>query len=152
MQGGVATWIPSVNFPPLVLWDRGHMFHQPGVVNQKAFMAFPNRPPYAVLNWHHHYDLEIAPGADPKHIALAIDGARELSTDADGNLRIVSDSGEVVTQLRPTVFQTKAGVRTEIECRYRVDGRTVRLSVGPFTTADDINAAVTALREIASSM
>ena len=65
------------------------------------------------------YDLELAPGADPRSLRLRISGARRLRLNPAGDLVIETDSGTLL-QRRPAIFQSRNGVRTEVEGRYRV--------------------------------
>jgi hypothetical protein len=57
------------------------------------------------------WDFTVSPGADPKTIRLAFEGARSLRLDGEGNLVIRTEAGEVV-QRRPHLYQDVGGVRT----------------------------------------
>ena len=63
------------------------------------------------------YDFVVAPGADPAAIRLAIDGAQQVSLDADGNLILSTPHGEI-RQHRPVVYQEIAGERRPLAGRY----------------------------------
>lgn len=65
------------------------------------------------------YDLVIAPGADPKQIRLAFDGAEALYTDERGNLIVRTSAGEI-RQRVPRVYQEISGVRRTIRSGYRI--------------------------------
>lgn len=65
------------------------------------------------------YDFVVAPGADPKQIALKIQGARELHIDANGNLVLSLPKGSVEL-LRPVVYQDVNGVRRDVAGGYRL--------------------------------
>ncbi|MFI5353334.1 MAG: SBBP repeat-containing protein, partial [Candidatus Binatales bacterium] len=77
------------------------------------------------------YDLIVAPGADPGRIALAVDGAGEVSVDPAGDLILGTPTG-YVTMRKPVIYQETsagqdaaagqevAGVRRQIEGRYAV--------------------------------
>ncbi len=69
------------------------------------------------------YDFIVAPGADPKQIRLAFDGAEYVSIDKDGGLRLHTAAGDV-RQYRPVVYQEIAEMRRPIGGRYvlRDDG------------------------------
>ncbi len=78
------------------------------------------------------YDLIVAPGADPRRIALAISGSDRWSIDAQGDL-LIDAGGRVVRQRQPVAYQTTAsGSRTDVEAHYRLDHRQVRIALGPY--------------------
>jgi hypothetical protein len=81
------------------------------------------------------FDFVVAPGADPRQIALVIGGAKSLSLQAGGDLSI--DNGRAqLTQRKPVAYQTKGGVRTPVDCRYRlVDKHTIALVLGKYDRA-----------------
>ncbi|HEX9187207.1 MAG TPA: SBBP repeat-containing protein, partial [Vicinamibacteria bacterium] len=56
------------------------------------------------------WDFTVSPGADPKTIRLAFEGARSLLVDGEGNLVVRTRAGEVV-QRRPHIYQDVGGVR-----------------------------------------
>lgn len=60
------------------------------------------------------YDLVVSPGADPRKIEVAFDGASRMRIDPkNGSLRLTTASGELALR-KPRVFQG----RTEIACSY----------------------------------
>lgn len=63
------------------------------------------------------YDIVVAPDADPGRIALAFDGVRHLSIDADGNLLLPTPQG-VIAQHKPVIYQDIGGRRQSIDGRY----------------------------------
>jgi hypothetical protein len=67
------------------------------------------------------YDLIVAPGADPKRIRFAVEGARRTSLDRDGNLVAQTGAGDVMLH-RPVVYQTIHGERRHVAARYARDG------------------------------
>ena len=73
------------------------------------------------------YDLILAPHADPRQIALEIEGARKLAVNAQGDLEIAADGGTLL-QKRPRAVQDGR----EIPARYRVNGMQVRLALGAY--------------------
>ena len=77
------------------------------------------------------YDLEVAPGADPGRIRLAIDGGKP-TIDADGNLVLETLAG-TFAQHKPVAYQNFGGKRTPVSARYVVneDG-TVKLALGRY--------------------
>ena len=88
------------------------------------------------------WDFTVSPGADPKEIRLAFEGARSVLVDGEGNLVIRTEAGEVVQQ-RPHLYQDVGGVRTvrsgswvlrgKRRAGFRVDGydRTAPLVIDP---------------------
>ena len=58
------------------------------------------------------YDFVVAPGSDPKVIALQLLGAREAHVAADGSLLLAIDGGEVRLQ-KPVIYQKAANGQKE---------------------------------------
>ena len=67
------------------------------------------------------YDFVVAPGADPRKIEFELSGMRGARPDAQGNLAIRDDGGEVLLR-RPVVYQVRGGERREIAGRYVARG------------------------------
>jgi hypothetical protein len=67
------------------------------------------------------YDFIVAPGADPKAIALNVEGARKLRLNARGDLLASIGGGEVELQ-KPVVYQQIRGERREIAGNYTISG------------------------------
>ena len=65
------------------------------------------------------YDFVVGPGADPRRIQLAYEGAQTVATDLAGNLLIATRLGTLV-QRRPRVYQKIGGERREIEAGYAI--------------------------------
>jgi hypothetical protein len=63
------------------------------------------------------YDFVVAPGADPKSIALNVEGARKVYLNANGNLILDVPGGEVKFK-KPNVYQDFDGTRREIAGNY----------------------------------
>ncbi len=63
------------------------------------------------------YDLDLARGAKPDRIRIAVQGLRGMHLDEKGNLVVETRSGQL-RQLAPRVFQTSHGVRREIAANY----------------------------------
>ncbi len=59
------------------------------------------------------YDFVVAPGADPRAIALRFDGADRIEVDAAGDL-VLHTAGGQVRQHKPVVYQEAGGTRQEI--------------------------------------
>jgi hypothetical protein len=78
------------------------------------------------------YDFRVAPGADPRAVALEFEGADKVEVDASGDLRLTLGES-VVRQPKPFVYQEVAGVRREVEGGYAVsEGGRVRFAVGEY--------------------
>ena len=78
------------------------------------------------------YDFVVAPGADPKAIALNIEGARKLGVNSRGDLTMSVAGGAVALQ-KPVVYQEVNGVRREIAGNYLIaDNHEVRFSVADY--------------------
>ncbi len=78
------------------------------------------------------YDFVVAPGADPHQIQLAYSGLQSMNIGESGDLVLRTASGDI-RQHRPRVYQETAGVRREIEARYRIaaDG-SVRFDIAAY--------------------
>lgn len=63
------------------------------------------------------YDFEVAPGADPKQVALTFQGAQQLSLDGSGNL-VVAVNGRDMNLEAPRVYQTVDGEQKPIQGRF----------------------------------
>ena len=59
------------------------------------------------------YDFVVAPGADPKAIALSIAGARKLEINSRGDV-VMSVAGGKVALQKPVIYQEVNGERREI--------------------------------------
>jgi hypothetical protein len=78
------------------------------------------------------HDFVVAPGADPSTVAFRLQGSKEVSLDAGGNLVIAVDGGEVRFE-RPLIYQETNGARREIPGGYVLKGpREVAFSVGTY--------------------
>ena len=78
------------------------------------------------------YDFLVAPGADPRRIALAFDGARSLKIDARKALRIATAAGEL-RQQRPVAYQMIDGRRQPVAVDYKLrSGHRVGLELGDY--------------------
>ena len=69
------------------------------------------------------YDFVVAPGANPRQIALDLDGVRSMRVDPAGDLVLSTAGGELV-QHRPIVYQQIGGQRIAVEGRYALKTRT----------------------------
>jgi uncharacterized repeat protein (TIGR01451 family) len=77
------------------------------------------------------YDFVVAPGANPKSIRLAFEGAGQMKVGTEGDLVLSGEGGELRFQ-KPVVYQltggrdrtqTSEGVRTFIDGRYLLEGK-----------------------------
>jgi hypothetical protein len=67
------------------------------------------------------YDFVVAPGANPKAIAMTVDGARKMRINSRGDLVLSVAGGEVELQ-KPVVYQNVKGERREIAATYALTG------------------------------
>jgi len=63
------------------------------------------------------YDFVVAPGADPELLRLEFRGVDGLKLDAEGNLILQTEYGQVI-QRAPIIYQETDGVKHEISGRY----------------------------------
>jgi hypothetical protein len=78
------------------------------------------------------YDFIVAPGADPRAIAIRFTGADQIRLDAQGDL-VFTLGREEIRQPKPRLYQTVAGARKEIAGGYQLTGGdTVAFGVGEY--------------------
>jgi hypothetical protein len=70
------------------------------------------------------YDFILAPGADPKQIAVKFRDARDAAIDSNGDLVISTEAGEL-RQEKPRAYQDIDGKRKIVEVQYVKRGRDV---------------------------
>jgi hypothetical protein len=75
------------------------------------------------------YDFIVAPGVDSGKIKLAFKGARKISLDEKGNLRLKLKEGEMM-QPAPVIYQEKNGGREQIAGRFVIDRSSQPATVG----------------------
>src|SRR5712664_4031308 len=84
------------------------------------------------------YDFVVAPGADPKAIALRVEGARKMRLNSRGDLVLSLSSGEVELR-KPVVYQNIKGERREIAGRYAMAGNhRVSFAVGSYDRSEPL--------------
>src|SRR6266403_206038 len=84
------------------------------------------------------YDFVVAPGADPKAIALRVEGARKMRINAHGDL-VLSVSGGEVELRKPVVYQNVRGERRDIPGRYVFAGdHRVTFAVGSYDRSEPL--------------
>jgi len=66
------------------------------------------------------FDLVVKPGANPNQVELGFDGAKQMKTDASGNLVLTSEAGDL-QMARPVAYQEKNGVRQMVDARFVVN-------------------------------
>lgn len=70
------------------------------------------------------YDFIVSPGANPKQIRLAFEGADQISLDQrEGDLRVKTATGAEFRTHRPKVFQETGSRRVEIAGGYDIVGK-----------------------------
>jgi ELWxxDGT repeat protein len=80
------------------------------------------------------YDFIVAPGADPKTIALQFQGAEKVEADGIGNLVVHTAAGKIQLQ-KPFVYQEVEGIRQRIPGGYLLKGKLqVGFEVGAYDT------------------
>src|SRR4029077_1428453 len=67
------------------------------------------------------YDFVVAPGADPKAIALSFQGAGGMRLDSQGNLVLHTAGGDLIEQA-PVLYQMSHGVRQAVTGHYVLEG------------------------------
>ncbi len=77
------------------------------------------------------YDLVVAPGADPRAVKFAFEGAEKLRVDASGDLILQLQDGELWQQ-KPVVYQHINGEKRLVEGRYIVRGNQVGFEIGRY--------------------
>jgi hypothetical protein len=78
------------------------------------------------------YEFIVAPGADPRVITLAFQGADRLELDAKGDL-LLHLAGETVRQYKHYIYQEVGASRQEIAGGYVLkEGGQVGFQVGPY--------------------
>ncbi len=81
------------------------------------------------------HDFEVRPGADPKKIRLAIQGAKGLAIDASGDLVVLVEDGEVRLR-KPKIYQQTAAGRTPISGEFVLSqNQEVGIHVGRYDRA-----------------
>jgi hypothetical protein len=78
------------------------------------------------------YDLIVAPGTDPRHIGVILEGASVPRLRADGSLAWTIGTRELI-QSAPIAYQEDGGTRRRVEAGYRVlKSGEVRVEVGRY--------------------
>jgi len=78
------------------------------------------------------YDFIVAPGADPKAIALNMEGARKLGLNSRGDVVINVAGGKLALQ-KPVVYQEINGERREVAGNYAISkDQQIRFAIGDY--------------------
>ena len=78
------------------------------------------------------YDFVVAPGADPRAIALTVNSAERVRLTPDGDLLL----GSGILQHKPRIYQETAAGRRAIDGSYALDsGNRVRFRIGKYDRA-----------------
>src|SRR2546427_2897345 len=84
------------------------------------------------------YDFIVAPGTDPGAIGLGIEGAGHMELDAQGNLNLHTDGGELRLH-KPVLHQEVAGVRREVAGGYVLgEGNQVSFEVAAYDASQPL--------------
>jgi len=80
------------------------------------------------------YDYVIAPGSDPRSIALLLSGNKHLKVDANGDLVIGMNKAELRFQ-PPVAYQEIDGKRVPVAAKYQLAGNRVSFKLGAYDQA-----------------
>jgi beta-propeller repeat-containing protein len=79
------------------------------------------------------YDVVLAPGRDPKSVALAFEGAESIAIDASGSALLKLPGGRTVVEPAPLAYQLDAaGQRERVDIRYVRGAGGLGFAVGRF--------------------
>ncbi len=76
------------------------------------------------------YEFHCAPGSNPADISLSYDGVGNIRNKY-GNLVITTPLGTVY-ELKPFAYQIIQGIKTEIDCRFRIKDNVVSYKLGKY--------------------
>jgi Abnormal spindle-like microcephaly-assoc'd, ASPM-SPD-2-Hydin/Beta-propeller repeat len=80
------------------------------------------------------YDFEVAPGASPRAIRLALEGAQSTRIDAAGNLAVSVQGGDLLFHA-PVAYQELGGQRRIVPSRYVVRKNQVEFRLARYDTS-----------------
>lgn len=84
------------------------------------------------------FDLIVAPGINPRAIALKFSGEKRVRISQDGAVR-VGAPGDAIKLLRPTVYQVEAGRKHFVAAEFVMLSRTrVGIRVGPYNRREPV--------------
>jgi hypothetical protein len=108
-----------------------------------------NVPNYSAVNYHGifpgvdaifhgdnrrlEFDFDIAPGADPRSIALEVDGARRMRLNRAGNVVLGMDAAHKLVMNKPHIYQQLPEGRRDIAGNYVLGARNrIAFALGPY--------------------
>jgi uncharacterized repeat protein (TIGR01451 family) len=78
------------------------------------------------------YDFVVRPGADPRQIAMQLNGAKRITRQSNGDLRVELENGEVTVQ-KPVAYQDFADGRHKVDSQFIIsDNNHLRFDLGAF--------------------
>ncbi|HKY03672.1 MAG TPA: SBBP repeat-containing protein [Blastocatellia bacterium] len=77
------------------------------------------------------YDFIVEPGASPKPVEVAFEGAEKITLEASGDLLLETAAG-CLRQHRPVAYQETGGIRREVAASYIVKGNRVGFRLGEY--------------------
>lgn len=80
------------------------------------------------------YDFVVAPGADPNQISIALEGARNLVIEEDGDLAMTTADG-ILRQGRPVLYQEIDGRRQPVDGAFTLSGNRLGFTVGAYDSS-----------------
>jgi hypothetical protein len=83
------------------------------------------------------YDYVVAPGADPNSIRLAVEGARKLRIDGNGDLVFETAHG-LMYHHKPVIYQQIDGARREVAGNFVLRGNRVSFHVGDYDRSKEL--------------
>lgn len=79
------------------------------------------------------FDFDVAPGADPKSIALEVEGARRIRLNRAGDVVLAMDATRDMVMGKPLIYQQSPAGRREIAGRYVLAARNrIAFALGPY--------------------
>jgi len=84
------------------------------------------------------YDFIVAPGANPRAIAIRFSGIEAQSIDANGNLVLNTAVGQI-TQHKPIAYQADGRGKRDVECSFVIGTRgEIRFRLGKYDTSEPL--------------
>jgi hypothetical protein len=83
------------------------------------------------------YDYVVAPGADPKSIRMAVEGARKLRVDRNGDLLLETAQGSL-RHHKPVIYQQINGARREIAGNFILRGNELAFQLGDYDHSKEL--------------
>lgn len=83
------------------------------------------------------YDYVVAPGANPSAIRMAVEGARRLRIDRNGDLVLETRHG-LMSHHKPVIYQEINGSRHDIAGNFILRGKQVSFQVGDYDRSQEL--------------